>query len=671
MADMRKLFNWMFAAVLICCGGGLASCVENDDNPVSVVDDPDAVNPEPLEIDPNEFQPTDINVALLGSLSSFAEDGAVRYWFTNVQGQVTDETMVVITDEITEANKADILKVLDRYGVLLVADPKEDNIRQYSEYFGIEPDEDYSKIALLGLTGFGDHFKSLASDNEKSLDDPIPPSYIASVDFSDIAPMEYLRLKHFAQWVDMICQKYTDYQNEIAEEEKAIADAIAEFDAGDVASARRLLTRADEGGDKKQSESNKIDINSLLGRSVCAELTKDTILSSYSNRARSDDKDTCYLSVTCNYSLKPLYEFPKGNAPGADYYIVETSVNWDCSKTLKGYKMHDHGLVARARRSYLFFPIMCKFHSEPLPTSSKYSPQMLAGDGDLKPDNVLRKKTVKNIRSLSIDTNLSGGWNTGRHKDSAANYHGGKAEASLGIGAKWNKEETFTVQEYDVSKLVDGQKVGHVISVPGGEDGYHPKMVNKSLDYGFEVSGGVNFAKTLSTNESWVWKISGTEVDTDDPSIRVKFEATPRVSWSSYFHTYTEWGVIEHDCTISRIITFPVPNRRNSGLVKINNTGDGKNNDLAIFGIKITDVTDQNKPVVAYNNFNSVLVPSGNSYSISLSAGHIYDMELEMGPKSDNTKMYRISRPWKVVGIAELGGPQELATNLLFNEVGN
>ena len=41
-----------------------------------------------------------------------------------------------------------------------------------------------------------------------------------------------------------------------------------------------------------------------------------------------------------------------------------------------------------------------------------------------------------------------------------------------------------------------------------------------------------------------------------------------------------------------------------------------------------------------------------------------------MGPKSDHTKMYRISRPWKVVGIAELGGPQELATNLLFNEVG-
>jgi hypothetical protein len=660
----------MFAAVLICCGGGLTSCVEKEDNPVSGVDDPDVVVQEPLEIDPNEFQQTDVSVALLGSLSDYAKEEAVCYWFPNVQDKVTDETMVVITDEITAANEADILKVLNRYGMLLLVDPKDDNVHQYGGYFGVDPNVDCSKVELLGLTGLGDQFVSYVGDDEKASDDPIAPPYIAGDDISDIDPEAYLRLKAFAQWVEIVDKKYTDYHNKLAERKKAIADAIAEFDAGDVASARRLLTRADEGGDKKQSESNKIDINSLLGRSVCAELTKDTILSSYSNRARSDDKDTCYLSVTCNYNLKPLYEFPKGNAPGADYYIVETSVNWDCSKTLKGYKMHDHGPVARARRSYLFFPIMCKFHSEPLPTSSKYSPQMLAGDGDLKPDNVLRKKTVKNIRSLSIDTNLSGGWNTGRHKDSAANYHGGKAEASLGICAKRNKEETFTVQEYDVSKLVDGQKVGHVISVPGGEDGYHPKMVNKSLDYGFEVSGGVNFAKTLSTNESWVWKISGTEVDTDDPSIRVKFEATPRVSWSSYFHTYTEWGVIEHDCTISRIITFPVPNRRNSGLVKINNTGDGKSNDLAIFGIKITDVTDQNKPVVAYNNFNSVLVPSGNSYSISLSAGHIYDMELEMGPKSDNTKMYRISRPWKVVGIAELGGPQELATNLLFNEVG-
>lgn len=43
--DMGKLFNWMFAAVLICCGGGLASCGENADNPV---------DPKPSEINPED-----------------------------------------------------------------------------------------------------------------------------------------------------------------------------------------------------------------------------------------------------------------------------------------------------------------------------------------------------------------------------------------------------------------------------------------------------------------------------------------------------------------------------------------------------------------------------------------------------------------------------------------
>lgn len=178
MTDMRKLFNWMFAAVLICCGGGLTSCVVNDDNPVSVVDDPDSVNPEPLEIDPNEFQPTDVSVALLGSLSDYAKDEAVRFWFTNVQSQVTDETMVVITDEITADNEADILKVLNRYGMLLLANPKDDNVRQYVGYFGLDPNVDCSEVELLGLTGLGDQFVSYADDDEKASDDPIaPPVY--------------------------------------------------------------------------------------------------------------------------------------------------------------------------------------------------------------------------------------------------------------------------------------------------------------------------------------------------------------------------------------------------------------------------------------------------------------------------------------------------------------
>jgi hypothetical protein len=42
-----------------------------------------------------------------------------------VTNQVTDETQVVIANEITESNKADIAKVLGRFGLLLLIEPTE------------------------------------------------------------------------------------------------------------------------------------------------------------------------------------------------------------------------------------------------------------------------------------------------------------------------------------------------------------------------------------------------------------------------------------------------------------------------------------------------------------------------------------------------------------------
>lgn len=668
---MRRIKFWMLTAIL-ACGAAVAftSCTANDDNAASGVSTKE-IMPK-LEIDPSEFNPADIDVdvALLGTLSSSAENEAVRYWFPKVSGQVNDKTLVVITDQITDANKEEIIKVLNRFGMLLVVDPKEDNVRQYGEYFGVEPDVDYSKVELLGLTGFGDQFVSYASEREGTSSGTVAPSSIASDDIWDVAPEEYLRLKAFAQWVDKVEKKYTEYQTELAKRQKEIADAIAEYDAasdaGDAAAARRAMKRAED------AQSSKININTLRGEDITRQLFEERTFESYDNSGRSNDKDTCTLSVTCNYSFKPLYEFPKGNSPGSDYYIVETSVNWDCSETLKGFKQHDHG-SARDRRSYLFFPIECKFYSEPLPTKNHYQVQMLAGSGgDLKPDNVLHTKTVTNTRSFSIDGNISGGISAGKESGSqggqatSGSNVGGNVDASLGIGASWTKSETFAVAEYDVAKIVDGQKVGHTITVPGGEDGYRPRMVNKSLDKGFEVSGGVNFRKTLHTNESWVWKVSGTSPDTDDSSLRVKFVATPRVSWSSYFYTYTEWGVIEHSYTMSKEFSIPAPNRKDVGFMNIKNTGDEEGKQLAIFGVRAIDVTDPNKKVVVYENLEGVFVKFGNTLSFGLPANKTYDIELEMGRRSNKTKVYHLDRNWKVTSITS-GSSNELETDMLFS----
>ena len=671
----NRFFNYLVCAILICSTATMnTSCKDGVDPPSQPSGEViDSINPPELGIDPNEFKPTDfdVSVALLGSLSSSAEEEAVKYWFPKVTDQVTDETMVVITDEITPANEADIMKVVDRFGMLLVVDPKEDNVRQFGEYFGVEPESDYSKVELLGLTGFGDKFVSYADENKSSDDDPeVFPSPIAAEDIWDAAPEEYLRLKAFAQWVDRVEKKNTEYQNQIAERQKEIADAIAAFDAaydaGDEASARRAMRRAEQAG------IDKIDINTLRGVDVSKHLYAEPVFESYDNAIYGKDRDVCKLSVTFNYSFKPLYEFPKGNTPGADYYIVETSVNWDCSETLRGFDYHkDHAVCWR--RSYLFFPIECKFYSEPFPTKSHYQVQMLAGSGgDLKPDNVIHKKSVTNERRFNIDGNLSGGINAGKEsgtqdgKASSGSKFGGSINASLGIGASWSKTETFTVEEYDVAKIVDGQKIGHTITVPGGDDGYRPRMVNKSLDKGFEVSGDVNFRKTLHTNESWIWKVAGTAPDTDDSSIRVKVVATPKVSWSSYFYTYTEWGVKENSHTMSEEFSIPAPNRKDIGLINIKNTGDEDGKQPAIFGVRAIDVTDPDNKFVAYEDTSGVFVMYGNTLSFALPANKTYDIELEMGRRSNKTQVYHLDRNWRVSSITT-GKTNDLVTDMLFS----
>ena len=634
----------MFAAAALLFG--MSACTDRNDNPVTPTEEEDVVvNVPELEIDPSEFQPIDVSVALLGSLSSYAEEEAVRYWFTDVHGQVTDESMVVITDEITPANEAAIIEVLDRYGVLLVVDPKEDNVRQYGEYFGVDPSDDYSKIELLGLTGFGDKFVSYKDSSEESSEDILAPSSISSDDIWDIAPEEYLRLKAFAQWVDRIDKKYTEYQKFLEDYAQAIIDSDE-----DEESASRALTRAD---DKEDALSGIINILNLPGEDISVQAFGTKKFKSFDNASRSRDEDYCTLSVTCNYHIKPLFEFPSEKSPGADYYIVEASVGWDCTETFMGFKFHDHG-SGTDRRSYLFFPIRCRFWSEPITTSGNYN-VMVTTNGELWPGDVKPEKQVTNSRSFTIDGNVSGGISAGRENGSSQTGEattntkgsnlGANLDLGLGIGASWSKQESFTTAQYEVNPYMSGATVGHVISVPGGEDGWRPR---KGDPY-FEVPGGVNFRKTIPVSESWIWKVSGTQVDTYDNALTIQFKAEPTVAWYSYFLRAASIDEEQSTAQIKakNVVSVPAPNRQDAGFLKILANTEENGKGLKVFGVKATDVTNAEKKVVVYDMPASTKF--GKTLTVGLPANKTYDIELQMGTKRSNPKTY-ILKGWKVAG---------------------
>ena len=660
---MRTIKFWMLAAILICgTTAGLVSCTDTIDNPsqptVEVEEEDDFQADRQLEIADTEFQPTDISTALLGSLSGYAEEEVVRYWFTNLTTEVTDETMVVITDEITAANQEAIAEVLGRYGMLLVVDPKEDNVKQYAEALGIDPDASYSKLELIGLTGLGDQFLSYNNGKEETSDEPVAPYSIAEDDIWDIAPAAYLRLKAFAEWVEQIDKKYTDYLAYLVEHEKEILAAGDELGN----SSSRAFTRE---GDDKEENSEKLNLVNLPGvdRKVHA-YADDVIFESYDNVGRSNDKDTCVLSVTCNYHFIPLYKFPEGKEPGSDYYIVETYVGWDCTQTLKGWKEHDHG-SGRNRRSFLFFPLECKFYSKPTTTNGSYSVQMTA-EG-LWPDVVMAEKTVTNSRSFNIDGNVSGGVYGGKDKGNFAGQQssgsnvGGNFDASLGVGASWSKEESFTVTQYNVGPYVSDGVVGHIITVPGGDDGWHPRLKSR-ITGDIEVPNGVNFKQTLPVKENWIWRVSGTQVGTDDESLSVTFGADITVGWYSYF--LPSHGLDEklNSTTITaETIKVSPPDRTDAGFFKITAASqDNNGKKLHIFRVKAIDVTDKNNPIVVAEY--PVATKYGKTLSMGLPANRTYSIELQMGPQRANQQTYVLSENWTVQGRVT----EELDTEIDF-----
>ena len=622
-AMKQKLFSAFVVAVLLL--GMMSACTVND-NPASGETDITVPTVDALEIADGEFEPIEVNVALLGSLSNPADAEAARWWLKDVTTEITDETQVVITDQITDANKKAIRKVLKRYGTLLLVYPDEANVKQYADYLGVDPDADYSMLEMIGLSGFGDQFLSYAEEADFAPID-VAPSSISLEDLFEVAPTEYLRMKAFAQWVDKIDKKYAAYE-----------------------ASKQEIIRSNRAG-RRSSDGNiydKLDLAKLpkIDRTINLTGSPDLVLVSYKNSGRDADYAACPLSITCNYQFMPVFEFPHGGEPGADYYIVETTVSWDLTETVKGTSIQDHG-SGRNRRSYFWFPHLCEFYSTPITTNNKYS-VMVPKNGDLEPEGEVLNKDVTMSRSFNINGQVSAGAN---------DDDGPHADANLGFSADYSKDESYNVQQFSVNPKQGAKEVGHVISVPND---YRP-IIGGDGDPEIIVPQGANFKRSLIVKESWVWKVSGTETDTKNSAIKVQFNANPEVAWYSYFYTTSGLDVKAHTIQLKpKSIVVPAPNRRNVGFLKI--TADTENEgELTIFAVKAYDVTDGKTKKIAYEKSNLAVGP-GEVLKLALAAKKKYTIEVQMGTNVNQASAYVLEN-WEVDGKSTV---QELKTSTHF-----
>ena len=71
---MKQFTKWMFAAIILCGTATMFTSCLFEDNPST------PSRPIPEGADSKDYQPSDVSVALLGSLSSYADEEVINYW---------------------------------------------------------------------------------------------------------------------------------------------------------------------------------------------------------------------------------------------------------------------------------------------------------------------------------------------------------------------------------------------------------------------------------------------------------------------------------------------------------------------------------------------------------------------------------------------------------------
>ena len=161
---------------------------------------------------------------------------------------------------------------------------------------------------------------------------------------------------------------------------------------------------------------------------------------------------------------------------------------------------------------------------------------------------------------------------------------------------------------------------------------------------------GVNYSTSLNTPESWIWKVTGTKMDTADSPFELEFHAEPEVGWYSYFIAGSSLDCRAYDdVKMSAKIKIPAPFRMNIGYIKLVNNGDKDGNQLDLLKVKCVH-SDTKR--VAYMMQNNV-VDSGKDVILALPANKEYDIEIWMG-KTWNEKKKYVLNGWEAASYGKV-----------------
>ena len=564
MTDMRKLFNWMFAAVLICCGGGLASCGENADNPVDPK--PSEINPEDVNLFEFEWD-FDLPGGFYLSSGAYAELKETLSDLTAEEPQmaINDDTYLVILDKVSDL-PGDRLVELYQDGVTIgFSHPKKAEIdalyEKYPELGYYCNDDDIDRSLLFAISSFNngsyiipdpEKFKeqfTAESDNT----DPTDPTDPGAGDPNE--PIVYTPDDDHS----LLFFYYGMFLQDLTSEQAKYDDKIAQA---------RAMTRAGEKEDKLSAQIKRAEGMVHIGKAGVIEINQTYFRKSYNHQGKA------VVNLCCD--VYPLHVYEGENGAG-DYYFMDMTASINNETMYKGKGKYWTGGAPVLMRWCGAYATKFRASSTLINANDdkEVANAMFTAEGFPIPSTVIKNVNHQESKNFTIGCGISGGYDGGSSSESKPAQPGQDptvekltSEGSWGIKASvnpswsWTDTKKWDVKDVDIENQTTGNSAAWALIYNNLPE------FKYSEDFGFKEGESRAFRSTTTIRGSWVWYIPNVRDDSQPMPRRLKMETSADYGFQRFWFGYVTHKEFKWNAKWNHIFTLPtIANYRAGNLI--------------------------------------------------------------------------------------------------------
>ena len=561
MTDMRKLFNWMFAAVLICCGGGLTSCVVNDDNPADSV--PSTPDIHVFEFDWDYDLPGGYYIA--PGVYAELKETLTELIDEEPQMAINEDTYLVILDKVSDL-PGDKLVELYHSGVTIgFANPKKAEIDAlYQEYPDLGyycNDDDIDRALLFAISSFNngsyiipdpEKFKeqfTYESDNT----DPTEPTDPGAGDPN--APIVYTPDDDHS----LLYFYYGMFLQDLTSEQAKYDDKIAQA---------RAMTRAGEKEDKLSAQIKRAEGMVHIGKAGVIEINQTYFRKSYNHQGKA------VVNLCCD--VYPLHVYEGENGAG-DYYFMDMTASINNETMYKGKGSYWTGGAPVKIRWCGAYATKFRASSTLINANDdkEVANAMFTAEGFPIPSTVIKNVNHQESKNFTIGCGISGGYDGGSSSESKPGEAGQDptvekltSEGSWGIKASvnpswsWTDTKKWDVKDVDIENQTTGNSAAWALIYNNLPE------FKYSEESSFKEGDSRAFRSTTTIRGSWVWYIPNVRDDSQPTPRRLKMEASADYGFQRFWFGYVTLKEFKWNAKWDHIFTLPtIANYRAGNLI--------------------------------------------------------------------------------------------------------